>query len=108
MKLYLFVCGAGEKRSPVAANVAREMLQERGIDDVFTDYAGLGNFDLLKKKIRLASRIYVMEEIIKETIRDFPGVNDKEIYCLGVPSGLSNHPESLEAKLREILAELLK
>lgn len=107
MKTYLFICSMGEKRSPMAARIARDILQSRGICDVETDYSGMVKFDVLKEKMLSASRIYVMDEVVEETIRDFPGIRDKEFFCLDIPPGLGNYPESLEAKLREVLAKFL-
>lgn len=107
MRIYLFMCGEGKNRSRMAAEIAGEILQSRNVTDVETRYAAFADLATIERMFQEASRVYVMEEVMEETARDIHEFGENEIHCLGIPSGLSKHPDILEQMLRRILPPLL-
>ena len=103
---YLFVCNSGEIRSPDAARIAKEDLARLGKPLVDTDFAGLNNRQIMREKLPMATRVFVMEDYMRGLIQKRHHYRGK-IACLNIPEELSYDRAALEDKLRDVLPEML-
>jgi predicted protein tyrosine phosphatase len=88
MQKYLFLCGAGLKRSPTAASVAREIAKERGIDIVADSGAIDISISLMSnetlERFRQYDKVVVMEPYMAEKAEKFMGIEHSRIHCLDI------------------------
>jgi len=101
----LFVCTAGEQRSPTAAGIYNEM----GYQTRFAGTHGIGEQALTRKDLEWADKIIVMEDMHRDFIsRNFPRQHARaDLTVLGIPDiYLRNDPElisEIEAKMPEMI-----
>lgn len=107
---YLFLCHNGEKRSPTASSIAREIAKEKNLDIEMLDGASnaipRGKKDYASRYLSQYSKIIVMEKDISEKLAGL-GVEKSRIFCLDIPDGYERHDEQLRKILREKLQSLI-
>lgn len=106
---YLFLCHAGEKRSPTAASVARDIANKKGLNIIIKDTAFVVIEQMEERGIRQAAgydKIFVMERDMKEYLQK-KGINGNKIYCLNIKDNYAREDpvlvEILERKLEKLI-----
>ena len=117
--VYLFLCGAAEKRSPAAARIAKDLAGKRNLNicsfyapiiRVFYKFKDKSSFlvkspDLpdmnLTYEPREQDKIFVMEKYMKDLIESTGYKGD--ITCLNVPIHLSADEQDLDRVLKSKL-----
>lgn len=109
MLKYLFLCSAGEDRSPTAVNVAKRLAGEKGLE-IEANYRGLSNIvdyaNYLPEYFRLFDKIFVMEKWMEEIVvsNDYPS---NQVFCLDINDGPSFGDDKLISDLEKKLRKLI-
>jgi predicted protein tyrosine phosphatase len=107
MERYLFICEYGERRSPTAASVAREMIQNSKVDITYGAYSSMKRFEeRILPHLQSFSKIFVMEEYMKEGLIGI-GVEKEKIFCLDITDDFKRNNPVLINILREKLEGLI-
>jgi len=104
---YLFVCSAGEDRSPTAALLAREIAKTRG-KEIETHSLGLSvvlNNLEFKPEFDKYNNVFVMEPWMAGKIREVYGFKG-EIECLDVYDVYEDNDRELERVMRRKLERI--
>jgi predicted protein tyrosine phosphatase len=107
---YLFLCHAGEKRSPTAASVAREIAEYKGLDikmsfgsaDMIAQFAP----EAVLRHLKIYEKIFVMSEDITRTLTKI-GISKDIITCLDISEGYERNDQRLREILRDKLEGLI-
>ena len=110
---YVFICYAGMNRSPVAADVARNLADKyniKGFSAISCGIAGLFsiNSDSVRKRLNMADVIFALDlEIADDLIKN--GISPQKIHNLDIEDiyPIREYPE-LRKELEGILIEKLE
>lgn len=112
MKNYLFVCSQGEKRSPTAAAVAREIAQEKDLEILATSGGIDVRLMLPKQKMKAHFKqydlVFAMETYMVYKLEKKCGVPRAKIICLNIEDQYGRHDPRLREELREKLDKYIK
>jgi len=104
---YLFLCAVGKNRSPTAADVARNIAKEKGLDiEMF--YGGFDNLpkEMSNEQLRVHFEQYdlliVMEGFIMSGLVKV-GISRQKIRCLEIPDDYQKNDPVLRNILRNSL-----
>lgn len=107
---YLFLCSAGEDRSPTAVGVAKRLAEEKGLKIEasfrrFRDFLDFPNYDVLSY-LNNFDKVFVMQEEMRRLILE-RGYDSKRVFCLNIPDGPSFGEEQLISDLELALKKLI-
>lgn len=107
IRQYLFLCHAGQKRSPTAASVARAIAvsRDKDIEMIYgsSDAINIDNQNHMGEYLSKYEKIFVMQGDIEKRLKRL-GIENSRIFCLDIPDNY----ERQDPQLREILREKLE
>lgn len=107
---YLFLCHAGEKRSPTAARVTRDIADEKELN-LDINYAAFVSVEQLGERgirqVNSYDRVFVMERNMREYLHR-RGINGKKIYCLNIKDIYEREDPVLVGILERKLKRLIR
>jgi len=111
MEYHLCLCAKGIDRSPTAAEVARKIFLEKGLD-IETSSDG---FDDLDKKyenpreyLKKFVRFYVMEEYMRKGLISKYDIPNGDVVCLNIPDDYRRNNPKDKSDLENILETVLR
>jgi predicted protein tyrosine phosphatase len=101
----LFICYGNLNRSPTAADVAKEIAEQKGLN-INVASAGIAVYaenPISKFIADQADVIFVMEDYMKKILEEYYGQKPKKIVVLNIPDVYSrNDPELVEILERKL------